>query len=176
MSDLAPSELDLTPELLDYARYVAFQEARKICPMNVLDDVVQAALLNLIRWPPRFDPTRGTAEQTFLHSCILNCVRKAADSVKRQTLRFEPLPAEMPRPTALDSAVSSEELVEDMLRYVVDEQSKAMCRMFIQCNGNVSETARRLGVVEGTVRHRLNGLALKLRMAGFDPFNIQEGP
>lgn len=176
MSDLAPRELELTPELLDYAKGVALREARKICPKNALDDVVQDALLNLIRWPPRFDPTRGTAEQTFLHSCILNCVRKAADSMKRQSRPFEPLPAEIQHHPVDDSAVSSEEQVEAMLRYVVNEESRAMCRMFIQCNGNVSETARRLGVVEGTIRHRFKMLAPKLRMAGFDPLIIQEGP
>jgi|GEM_PF-7096492 len=47
-------------------------------------------------------------------------------------------------------------------------------RTLIECDNNVSEGARRLGVVEGTIRYRLKMLAPKLIAAGFNPFNKEE--
>lgn len=59
---------------------------------------------------------------------------------------------------------------EDLFQFIDNEDSRALCKLYIKCKGNVSETARRLGVTEGAVRYRLKMLAPKLRAAGFDPF------
>lgn len=188
MSDLAQRELELTPELLDYAQRVAMREARKVCPKDACDDVVQGALFNLIRWPPRFDPARGTTERTFLHSCVLVAVRKAARTMSRQSESFRQSPGQTPNaagdetpanePVAFKSwqaqRLANEEALEDLLAYVVDEQSRALARTLVECDGNVSETARRLGISEGTVRYRIGLLRPRLRLAGFDPFRQED--
>lgn len=58
---------------------------------------------------------------------------------------------------------------DDVLQFVDNRETQALCRLVIECGGNVSEAARRLGVSEGTVRYRLRLLAPKLRAAGFHP-------
>ncbi len=59
---------------------------------------------------------------------------------------------------------------DDILQYIDSEESRALCRLVIECKGNMSEAARRLGVSEGKVRYRLKMLAPKLLAAGFQPF------
>ncbi len=60
MDASSPRELELTPDLLDYAKGVALKEARNRSPEHVeFDDVVQDALLQLISKPPRYDPARS---------------------------------------------------------------------------------------------------------------------
>ena len=60
-------------------------------------------------------------------------------------------------------------IVEDMLRFIDNEDSRALCWTVIQCDGNYSEVARRMKLSEGTVRYRLNMLEPKLRAAGYKP-------
>lgn len=53
----SPQELELTQDLLDYAKAVALIEAQKRCPKYVeFDDVVQDALLHLMSKPPSTTP------------------------------------------------------------------------------------------------------------------------
>ena len=59
--------------------------------------------------------------------------------------------------------------LDDILQYIDNEDSRALCRLVIECDGNISEAARRLKLSEGTVRYRLKLLEPKLRAAGFDP-------
>jgi RNA polymerase sigma factor (sigma-70 family) len=60
---------------------------------------------------------------------------------------------------------------DDILEFIDDEESRELCRLFVECNGNRSKVARRLGVSEGSVRYRLKLLAPKLLAAGFNPFS-----
>lgn len=60
--DPLSQELELTEDLLEYARAVARQEAPKYCGRRVsYEDVVQEAILHLISRPPKFDPSRARA-------------------------------------------------------------------------------------------------------------------
>lgn len=61
--------------------------------------------------------------------------------------------------------------LDDILKYIDNEDSRDLCRLVIECNGNLSEAARRLNLSEGTVRYRLKLLGPKLIAAGFDPFS-----
>lgn len=60
--------------------------------------------------------------------------------------------------------------LDDILRFIDCPESRALCRLYVECDCNTSEVARRLRVVEGTVRNRLKMLAPKLIAAGFYPF------
>ena len=62
-------------------------------------------------------------------------------------------------------------MTEDVLDFIVDDSSRDLCRVVLECDGNVSAAARRLGVAEGTTRYRLKLLVPKLLAAGFEPFN-----
>ena len=59
--------------------------------------------------------------------------------------------------------------LDDILQYIDNEDSRALCRLVIACDGNISAAARRLKLSEGTVRYRLKLLEPKLRAAGFGP-------
>ena len=52
-------------------------------------------------------------------------------------------------------------------QYIDNEDSRALCRTIMECDGNVSEAARRLGMKESTIRYRLNLLIPKLLAKGF---------
>lgn len=56
---------------------------------------------------------------------------------------------------------------EDVLDFIDNEDSPALCRVIMECDGNVSEAARRLGMKESTIRYRLNLLIPKLLAKGF---------
>ncbi len=71
MQDPSPAELELTPDLLDYARRVAFKEAQKRCRPGVdHDDAAQQALLHLIAKPPVWDPARGAKPKSLVYTVI----------------------------------------------------------------------------------------------------------
>jgi RNA polymerase sigma factor (sigma-70 family) len=59
--------------------------------------------------------------------------------------------------------------MDDALEFIDDEASRELCRVFMECDGNRTETARRLGVSEGTIRYRLSMLEPRLIAAGFNP-------
>jgi transcriptional regulator of acetoin/glycerol metabolism len=63
---------------------------------------------------------------------------------------------------------------DDVLEFIDNEESRELCRQVIECKGNMSAAARRLGVSEGTIRYRLKLLAPKLIAAGFNPFGMEE--
>jgi len=65
--------------------------------------------------------------------------------------------------------VVEDQASEDIFDFIDNEDSRALCRLYIECAGNMSKTARLLGIHESTVRYRLKMLAPKLRAAGFDP-------
>ncbi|MBI5864870.1 MAG: sigma-70 family RNA polymerase sigma factor [Planctomycetes bacterium] len=192
----SPQELELTQDLLDYARAVALIEAQKRCPKYVeFDDVVQHALLHLMSKPPKYDPARGASPKTLIYTIVQRAVMKFVALEVQHAGRSEQVVTpktgdDDDREAALEAfslkeryergleqlliedrtAEATFEPPEDVFEFIDNEDSRALCKLYIKCKGNVSETARRLGVTEGAVRHRLKMLAPKLRAAGFDPF------
>lgn len=59
---------------------------------------------------------------------------------------------------------------DDIFAFIDNEESRKLCRLVIECDGNVSEAARRMKLTEGAVRSRLKLLGPKLLAAGFNPF------
>jgi len=194
--DPSPQELKLTPDLLEYARAVALKEAPKYCKCRLarptgskskLDeqpwaDVVQQAILELLRRPPKYDPTRGASPKTLIYTIVQRAVMKAAERESRQADRFRQFPqsVECDDEEPAEQRISEKRTAEltrsrwnldDILKYIDNEESRDLCRLVIECNGNLSEAARRLNLSEGTVRYRLKLLGPKLIAAGFDPFS-----
>ncbi|MCL2645596.1 MAG: sigma-70 family RNA polymerase sigma factor [Phycisphaerales bacterium] len=175
------NEWVLSPELLEYARAVALQAAQKYCPEHVdYDDVVQETIVRLLRKPPKYDPTQGASEKTFIYKVVQRAVMKVTEQEAKQARRFQQFPEPMDGKEPVEHLVTknrSKELtrsrwsLDDILEYISDEESKVLCRLVIECKGNLSETARRLGMSEGSVRRELRLLAPGLLRAGFDPFS-----
>lgn len=184
MNPFSPRELELTPELLDYAKAAAIKEARKRCPKHVqYEDVAQDVLLHLIRKPPKFDPSKGASETTLIYTIVRRVVIKFVARAIRQAGRFKQVgdeaaedgsPLEEAAVWSPSDGKSRNLTTEDMFRFIDAEESLALCQLVVDCNGNVTEAARRLGIPANTVRYRLKLLAPKFRAAGFDPFRKEE--
>lgn len=192
MNETEPYEIELTPDLLEYAKAVTIIEAKKHCPDFVIyDDLVQEVWLKLISKPPKFDPSMGASEKTLLYTVVQRIVLKHAGRERRHASRFkqvvEPRPQDDKEEDGRDDTVAafnleddywrafSErttelEVTESCLEFIDDMESRALCRLVMECDGNVSEAARRIGLSEGAVRHRLKLLRPKLSAAGFDQF------
>lgn len=225
-------EIELTPDLLEYATAIARQEAGKILrpglrhPGVRYNDVVQEALLHLMSRPPKFDPTKGASEETLIYTAVYYAVRKAAGREGRQLARYRPhhgVAVGGEREEVLecdqddaciksierDAAVTvrpqdrldvgdrrvaqrkgdagiqrhrgSPELLDEMLEFIDNEESRALCRLLVECDCNIIEAARRLEspegraryrlkkLTEGAIRHRLKVLGPKMLAGGFDP-------
>jgi len=196
-------ELQLTDELLEFAKARALHEAGRHCPPWVdRQDVVQQVMLGLLAKPPKYDLSKGVSEKTLIHTVVRRIVLKYVAREKKRAGRFmQPpwrktagkldedetpeyeLPVELSRggPPAEKKSInrrvellSKSSTTDDVLEFIDNEESRALCRLVIECGGNVSEAARRLGLSEGTVRYRLRLLAPKLRAAGFRPFPDEE--
>jgi len=189
-------ELELTPELLEFAKACALQEARKYCPRWIdFDDVVGDVQLRLLKDPPKYDPSKGASVKTLLHTVVRRLVLKYASREKLRGERFmqvaeretageqeeeetprDDFPVELGRGRDRKKTVNrrvalldKSSATDDVLQFIDNSETQALCRLVIECGGNVSEAARRLGLSEGTVRYRLRLLAPKLRAAGFHP-------
>lgn len=192
MNDSSPQELELTPDLLEYAKAVALKEAPNHCGRRVsYEDVVQDALLHLLSRPPKFDPSRGASEKTLIYTIVKRAVIKYA--VREREYASPLRPFDEPADESSDGIAGPTEdqmrthrgltgkgatkheavqaVVDEMLSYIDSEESRSLCRLVLECGGNLSTAARRLRLSEGTVRYRLKLLAPKLRAAGFDPFS-----
>ncbi|HPD31094.1 MAG TPA: sigma-70 family RNA polymerase sigma factor [Phycisphaerae bacterium] len=188
----SPQELKLTPDLLEYARAVALKEAPKHCGSRIsYDDVVQEAILHLLSRPPKFDPSRGASEKTLIYTIVQRAVIKYAERERKHVSPLRPFdePADessgaLAGPTedqmrthrrltgkGPTKHATLQAVVDEMLIYIDNEESRALCRLFIECDGNTSATARRMGMTEGAIRYRLKMLAPKLLAAGFNPFS-----
>lgn len=186
MPDTSPPELELTPDLLDYARRVAFKEAQKRCSPSVdHDDAAQQALLHLIAKPPRWDPTRGASPKTLIHTIVQRAVLKFAEREGRAVREFKPLrevsdagqkatDGVYPDPAGPEIAQNrtvglsqSFWTKENVLDYIDNETSRETCRVIMESGGNVSEAARRLGRSESAIRTRIHVLLPKLLATDF---------
>lgn len=186
MPDPSPPELDLTPDLLDYARQKGIEIAKGFRnPRIDPEDAAQHALLHLIAKPPRWDPARGASPTTLIYTIVQRAVIKFVEREARDVRQFRTLrePAE-PSPTAAEGVhpdpvgteIASSRTVglsqsfwakEDVLDYIDNEDSRALCRTIMECDGNVSEAARRLDEKKSTIRYRLKLLIPKLLAKGF---------
>ncbi|QOJ17136.1 MAG: sigma-70 family RNA polymerase sigma factor [Phycisphaeraceae bacterium] len=186
MPDPSPTELELTPDLLDYARRVGFEAAKDHCKPGVChDDVVQEALLHLIAKPPVWDPARGASPKTLIYLVVQTAVLKHAEREERALRKFKTLRVAadtghnasdgvyddpVGREIASNRTVGlsqSSWATDDVLEYIDDENSRTLCRTIMECEGNVSEAARRLKMKESTIRYRLKLLIPKLLAKGF---------
>ena len=186
MPDPSPVELELTPDLLDYARRVALKEAQKRCRPGVdHDDAAQQALLHLIAKPPVWDPARGAKPKSLVYTVIQRAVMKFAVRERKTVRKFQPLrPPSDARQKATDGVYpepSGTEIarnrtvglsqsfwtMEDVLDFIDNETSRETCRVIMESGGNVSEAARRLGRSESAIRTRIDVLIPKLLAKGF---------
>lgn len=167
MNPTSKRELELAGDLLEYAKAAAYKVAKKRCPKHVSPrDVAQETLLHLIARPPKYDPTKGASEKTLLHTAIYCLVSKCLARERRQNARFEVAVLE---PADHREKPTADPKLDDILRFIDCRESQALCRCFVECDGNKTVVARRLGITEGTVRYRLKLLAPKLIAAGFNP-------
>jgi len=195
MNASEPRELELTPELLDYAKRVAIEEAKKRCSNRIdFDDVVQDVHLRLLRKPPKYDPSRNAKPETLIHTIVQRAVINYATREGGKVRRLESFPMSADDPSSPHDGPTPEQArshqsltgawptdhepleaaVEEILRFIDNEDSRALCRLFLECDGNKSKMARRLNLTEGAVRQRLERLievqGPKLIAAGLNPF------
>jgi RNA polymerase sigma factor (sigma-70 family) len=165
MSD--PEPIELTAELLAIARKATIIEARKRCPKSVdPEDVWQSVCLDLVRWPPKYDPSRKASKATLLKLICSRAVSKFAAKAKLDASRFKQV--EVPERESLSDIQPSES--DDIFCVIDSEDTRRLCQLMMDCNCNMSEVARRMGISEGSVRSRLKLLAIRLKAAGFKPF------
>lgn len=187
MSEPEPREIEITPDLIDYARKSAYKEAKKrFHDVAKRKDAAQSAVLHLMSRPPKYDPTKGAAVKTLIYTVVQRHVQKYVGREFRHGKRFmQPEPVNKnDQDDAFDPLDHAENrrvklqtkgwTTDDILEFIDNEDSRALCRLVIECGGNLSETARRLSITEGTVRYRLRMLAPKLLARGFNPFNKEE--
>lgn len=182
-------EIELTDDLLDFAKRSAIIEAQKHCPDFVeFDDIVQEVWLKLLSKPPKYDPSKGASVKTLIYTIVQRIVLKHSGRECRHAGRYKQIVKpktgdDDDHEAALDAFSLREEgkrrpadlttkssTTDDVLEFIDNEESRELCRLVIECDGNVSETARRIGLSEGAIRYRLKLLAPKLRAAGFEPF------
>ncbi|MBM3999261.1 MAG: sigma-70 family RNA polymerase sigma factor [Planctomycetes bacterium] len=90
MDDSEPRELELTPELIEYANSIALHEAEKRCPKYVdYGDVAQEVLLHLVSKPPKYDPAKGASAKTLIHTIVQRGVLKYVARQCRHAGRFK---------------------------------------------------------------------------------------
>lgn len=165
MSD--PEPLQLSDELLAIARKTTLNAARKRCPKSVdPEDVWQSVCLDLIRMPPKYDPSRKASKVTLLKLICSRAVSKYAAKVKRDASRFKQV--QVPERESLSDIQPSESI--DMFQYIESDETLRLCQLMMDCDCNTSEVARRMGISEGSVRSRLKLLGPRLKAAGFKPF------
>lgn len=145
--------------------------------------------MELLSHPPKYDPQRGASPKTLIYTIVQRAVmrfgvlqakkdkeaRPMSTSVVEVAEGLEEGTVETMRKADLTSQRRTTQLtrsrftMDDILEYIDNEESRNLCRLVIECRGNVSEAARRLKLSEGTVRYRLGLLKPKLEAAGFGP-------
>ncbi|MFN0131854.1 MAG: helix-turn-helix domain-containing protein [Phycisphaerales bacterium] len=134
----------------------------------------------MIAKPPVWDPARGASPKSLIYTVIQWAVMKYAEREERALGKFRTLlePVDT-RHNASDGVyedpagreIASNRTVglsqsswatEDVLEFIDNEDSRALCRTIVECDGNVSEAARRLGMKESTIRYRLKLMIPKL--------------
>jgi len=160
----------LTPDLMDYAQAVARKVALRRVPRFLgVDDAVQHAVIRLIQYPPQFDPSRKASLKTLIYAIIECGVKDFVKDHYKKRHEELPEPDQVPE-RAITRRTAARNFVDEMVPLIKDKEERALCLLVLECDGNVSKAARRLGLCEGTVRHRLKMLAPKLKKMGLSPF------
>ncbi len=153
---------------------LAAEFVRRYGPRSVdPQEVAQAAKFQLFCNPPKFDSAKGTRE-ALIKTIVQRAALKHSARAKRHASRFKQWPEPKPSGKGLrldPPEVQEPELptLDGILEYIEDEPSRALCRQFVECDGNVSEVARRMKVSEGTIRYRIKVLGPRLLAAGYTP-------
>lgn len=162
-----PTRMELTSDLVDFIHRSANKEVPKRCPGYVdPNDVAQEVCLSLVRNPPRYDPTRGS-EKTLLYTVLLRAIYKYATAAVDHAERNQQTDEAFGNDAPVDPATQHLS-IDHILRFVDSEESRTLCRVFFECEGNYSATALRLGFSDKTVRNRLQMLKPKLLASGFE--------
>jgi len=181
--------LELTQEMMTSANNFAREEAKRICPKHMRDDAIQSALLYLMTTPPRHDSAKGGSPTTLIYMrirwSILNYMKREEKRLEDTKRADRPIlmgkmeaVSENHRNEFRSEAFQTADLrgtnwtVDDMLEFIDDQGSRAMCKSVIENKGNVSKAARELGIPPSTVRYRVDTLAPKLIAAGFNPYRV----
>lgn len=192
MSDSSPEGLELTPDLIEYAKGLAAVMVTHQWDSRVAtEDVVGQIMLHLIRALPDYDPSRGLAPKSWVHMVVAKAVPKYAGREWKKVKRLRPLPGskDAPAEPTTDQATAlgrwhgrwpadyeaAAARVEEALDLIDNEESKRMCRLLIEHNGNRSAVAREMKIDEGTVRYRIEKiLQPKMLSIGFDLFSERD--
>lgn len=186
MSDPSPKGLDLTPDLIEYAKAVAIQAAKHCCgPRIVYDDAVGQAMLHLLGALPKYDPSKRAAPKTWINTVVTRSVMKYADREQKKLDRMRSFGAptdDQTGPTEHQETTlarwhgrwpadheAAAARVEEAIDLIDDEDARRMCRLLIEHNGNRSAVAREMSIDEGVVRYRIKRvLRPRLEAMGFD--------
>lgn len=194
MSDPSPKGLELTPDLIEYAKAAALEAAKRCCgPRIVFDDAVGQAMLHLLGELPKYDPSKGAAPKTWIHLVVTRAVMKYAEREQKKLDRmcsFGGPAEEQSGPTEQQETAlgrwhgrwpadheAAAARVEEALELIDNADSKRMCRLLIEHDGNRSAVAREMKIDEGTVRYRIDRiLRPRLLAMGFDLFGEGDAP
>lgn len=186
MSDPSPKGLNLTPDLIEYAKAVAIQAAKHCCgPRIVYDDAVGQAMLHLLGALPKYDPSKRAAPKTWINTVVTRAVMKYAEREQKKLDRlcsFGGPTKEQAGPTERQETAlgrwhgrwpadheAAAARVEEAIDLIDDEDARRMCRLLIQHNGNRSAIAREMSIDESVVRYRIKRvLRPRLEAMGFD--------
>lgn len=157
-----------------------YDPARGASPKTLIYTIVQRAVLKYVAREckrgkrsmpfPEPVPASGKVDDRAESDAVAKVVRERMIEVTEAKARGDGDAGAEPRMQRTAEFTTTGWTTEDVLQYIDNEESRTLCRLFIEYNGNRSAVARRLGLTEGAVRHRLKMLAPKLLAAGFDPF------
>jgi RNA polymerase sigma factor (sigma-70 family) len=171
MTNESKQVVELTPEVIDYVRTVAHKVARRCLPSFVgYNDAIQHALMHFMHYPPKYDPSRGASLKHFIYLIVQRVVLEYAkkDKERRDTNKELPEP-ELVLERDISRREAAKRVVGEMMTCIKDKDIRNLCQAVLECDGNMSKAARRLGQSEGNVRYLLKTLGPKLRLQGFDP-------
>lgn len=210
--------IELTPDLLEYAKAVTIKTCQKHAPPHVkYDDVVQEVMVHLLSKPPEYDDSHGATEKSFIHTVVQRFVFKFLGKEAKHAKRNQQFDEKEKKDSDVDhegkladpragtqaargrmiDVMDAEEAddasplgeaierhptdltrariaTDAMFDLIDDGASHELLQIMMECEGNKSEAARRMGVSEGTLRYRLEKIRDKLRRSGFDPFAREE--
>lgn len=157
-----------------------YDPARGASPKTLIYTIVQRAVLKCVarqcrdakRFPqfPEPVPAPGKADDRAEPEAVTKVVRERMIELTEARPRDDRGACDEPPVQRTAEFTTTGWTTDDVLEFIDNEDSRALCQLVIECGGNISAAARQLGLTEGAVRHRLKLLAPKLLAAGFDPF------
>jgi RNA polymerase sigma-70 factor (ECF subfamily) len=157
---MAAGEPDAINVIFDHLGPSVRGLGRRIVGEAGADDVVQETFERLWRYAERFDPERGSLE-----AWALRIARNAALGQLRRMRRHEPLIAEVRDPSPSPAEEAERAAVRSAVRQAVGRLPRDRRRPIehVLAGSTLVETARRLGVPEGTLKSRVRAAHSDLR-------------